>query len=332
MYNFGKNIVNFIEARKGFKTGLENQLKTMQKDSDDARSTRVRILYNERMIKELASSFVLTPPQLTFSDKLTLKMDDITVNLVYFGKSHTESDILIHVPEEGILMIGDLGGIQLTPGEEQVVQKWISSLESVLEDKENLKHVIGGHNFLDLEYIASYYDQIKNLWERIKGKTSAVLVMQKTLESAGIDAALTQFKELKEKNSGKYYFEPEQFFNWAVGLLQSESFRTGIEIYILITKEFQQWLAAQSYMEGFVNRVAYSFLEDNLNDDAIRVLQASVHVFPDSWNIYNSLADAYMKKGDKEQTVKYYKKSLKLNPDNSNAKEMLKKLDKTDRN
>jgi len=236
------------------------------------------------------------------------------------------------VPEEGILMIGDLGGIQLTPGEEQVVQKWISSLESVLEDKENLKHVIGGHNFLDLEYIASYYDQIKNLWERIKGKTSAVLVMQKTLEATGIDAALKQFTDLKEKNSGEYYFEPEQFFNWAVGLLQSEGFRTGIEIYILITEEFKQWLAVQSYMEGFVNRVAVRFLENNLNDDAIRVLQASVRVFPDSWDIYNSLADACMKKGNKEQAIKYYKKSLELNPDNSNAKEMLKKMEKIDRN
>jgi Tfp pilus assembly protein PilF len=38
----------------------------------------------------------------------------------------------------------------------------------------------------------------------------------------------------------------------------------------------------------------------------------------------------YMKNGDKELAIKNYEKSLQLNPNNKNVKEMLKKLHKDD--
>ena len=47
---------------------------------------------------------------------------------------------------------------------------------------------------------------------------------------------------------------------------------------------------------------------------------------PKSANTYDSLGEAYMKSGDKEMAIASYKKSLKLNPGNNNAVDMLKKL------
>ena len=48
--------------------------------------------------------------------------------------------------------------------------------------------------------------------------------------------------------------------------------------------------------------------------------------YPKSGNVWDSLADGYTHAGDKKKAKKYYRKSLKLNPDNQNAKDMLKKL------
>ena len=45
-----------------------------------------------------------------------------------------------------------------------------------------------------------------------------------------------------------------------------------------------------------------------------------------SWNTYDSLGEAYMTNGDKELAIANYKKSLELNPANSNGAAMLKKL------
>jgi len=50
-------------------------------------------------------------------------------------------------------------------------------------------------------------------------------------------------------------------------------------------------------------------------------------VFPNRDNPYDSYAEALMTLGKNKEAIKNYKKSLELNPNNNNAKEMLKKLE-----
>jgi Flp pilus assembly protein TadD len=52
----------------------------------------------------------------------------------------------------------------------------------------------------------------------------------------------------------------------------------------------------------------------------------NVEFNPKSWNAYDSLAEAYMQAGEKELAIANYKKSLELNPGNTNATDALKKL------
>jgi tetratricopeptide (TPR) repeat protein len=61
-------------------------------------------------------------------------------------------------------------------------------------------------------------------------------------------------------------------------------------------------------------------------DDAIEIFRQNTEDFTRSWNAWDSLAEDYMDKGDKELAIKFYEKSLGLNPDNKNAVERLKKL------
>jgi tetratricopeptide (TPR) repeat protein len=74
------------------------------------------------------------------------------------------------------------------------------------------------------------------------------------------------------------------------------------------------------------NLLGYTLLKQKKVDDAIEVFQRNVAVYPDSWNVYDSLGEAYMIAGDKERAIRLYRKSLTLNPDNKNGRAMLKKL------
>ena len=56
-------------------------------------------------------------------------------------------------------------------------------------------------------------------------------------------------------------------------------------------------------------------------------ISLNIENFPDSWNVYDSLGEAYMKNGNKELAIKNYKKSLEINPDNVNGKKFLNKLE-----
>ena len=79
--------------------------------------------------------------------------------------------------------------------------------------------------------------------------------------------------------------------------------------------------------EERINNLGYSLLQEGKLVEATVLLKLNVEFYPDAWNTYDSLGEAYMKAGQKDLAISNYKKSLELNPQNSNAREMLKKLE-----
>ena len=84
--------------------------------------------------------------------------------------------------------------------------------------------------------------------------------------------------------------------------------------------------AAYDFSESELNELGYQLLGINKTQDAIELLKLNVEAFPSSWNVYDGLGEAFMKNGNKELAIENYGKSLELNPKNSNAADMLKKL------
>jgi len=79
--------------------------------------------------------------------------------------------------------------------------------------------------------------------------------------------------------------------------------------------------------ERRINSLGYALLNSNKNLEAIEVFKLNVETFPESANVYDSLAEAYMKNGDKELAIKYYKKTLEMIPKDTEAdKEFLERL------
>jgi Tfp pilus assembly protein PilF len=52
----------------------------------------------------------------------------------------------------------------------------------------------------------------------------------------------------------------------------------------------------------------------------------NVETFPDSSNVWDSLAEGYLKAGDVKKAQENYEKALSLDPANQGAKDALKKL------
>jgi CubicO group peptidase (beta-lactamase class C family) len=78
--------------------------------------------------------------------------------------------------------------------------------------------------------------------------------------------------------------------------------------------------------ERAMNSLGYTLIQLKKLEDAEAVFKQNTVDFPQSWNAWDSYAEVWMDKGDTEKAITYYKKSLELNPDNTNAKEQLKKL------
>jgi hypothetical protein len=79
--------------------------------------------------------------------------------------------------------------------------------------------------------------------------------------------------------------------------------------------------------ENVLNWLGYHFLYWwGREVEALGVFQLNVWLYPDSANAYDSLGEAHLVLGDIESAIKCYKKSLELNPKNTNAAEQLKRL------
>ena len=84
--------------------------------------------------------------------------------------------------------------------------------------------------------------------------------------------------------------------------------------------------SAYDFSESELNELGYQLMAKNKMPDALAILKLNAEAFPTSWNVYDGLGEAYMKSGNRELAIENYKKSLKMNPGNSNAADMLKKL------
>lgn len=74
------------------------------------------------------------------------------------------------------------------------------------------------------------------------------------------------------------------------------------------------------------NALGYTFLGRDMVEAAIAVFEMNVEMYPESANAYDSLAEAYLAGGDVDSAKDKYKRSLELNPENDNAREVLEKL------
>lgn len=81
-----------------------------------------------------------------------------------------------------------------------------------------------------------------------------------------------------------------------------------------------------NFNEYSINLLGYQLLGEKKIDEAIRIFLLNVEAFPGSFNVYDSLGEAYMTKGNKKLAIKNYRKCLELDPGNVNALEKLEKL------
>ncbi len=82
------------------------------------------------------------------------------------------------------------------------------------------------------------------------------------------------------------------------------------------------------FKEENLNDIGYYYLRDRQVEVAIKLFKLNVASYPDAYNTYDSLGEAYMVQGSIPLAKENYTKSLELNPNNENAKKRLLKLNR----
>ncbi len=130
-------------------------------------------------------------------------------------------------------------------------------------------------------------------------------------------------KIMKLLNGEEVDYPRKPIKDYLLEVIYDEGIETAIENYKQLKKEAPDLF---DFSEQQLNTLGYILLNDKRYDEALQIFQLNAEMFPTSSNVYDSMAEAYMKKGDNQKAIELYKKSLELNPANENGKKMLKKL------
>jgi tetratricopeptide (TPR) repeat protein len=106
-------------------------------------------------------------------------------------------------------------------------------------------------------------------------------------------------------------------------VMDQEGFEQALKLY---TERRAREPRQPIFSENFLNQLGYKLINQNRLTQAIVIFKLNVESYPQSANAYDSLAEAYMLSGNKEMAIKFYEKSIELNPNNRGAVEAIKKL------
>ena len=106
----------------------------------------------------------------------------------------------------------------------------------------------------------------------------------------------------------------------------------GIEAGQHLAQELDQSADKKCYFEEpEFNTLGYLYLFRGDVKQAVAVFEMNVRKYPESWNAYDSLGEAYLAAGKHEKARELYEKSLAINPDNENGKKMLAKIEEQEK-
>ncbi len=332
-----------IANLEGSRQDETSRLKSVPAGSEEARNIEASLKTLEREIHDFKYVFVSTPPGIIFNDRMILALGDITVRLDYFGRAHSTSDILIHIPEEEILMTGDVfldqRWVPLFAGQPELdIDRWLEVLHRALDGNDAPSKVIPAHmDIWEAEKLALWRDYIRDLWEGLKKAKQEGLTLEQAKERFPLQEPYFYLRNRGHSDERIRTFHENnieafwgQLFVSAANVIEAMLAEKGIEGIAAAKIKFQELKDnPDKYFvsERQLNSLGYRFLQTNNIPHAMTVFRMNVETFPRSANVYDSLAEAYLYWGDKASTIQYYQKSLELDPQNENAKSRLERMD-----
>jgi tetratricopeptide (TPR) repeat protein len=123
------------------------------------------------------------------------------------------------------------------------------------------------------------------------------------------------------------YYKPEIAASDPVTALRMALRQRGYAHAIDVYQELKRKDPRFQPLENDLNDWAYRMMNGGGKPkEALEIFKLNVFLYPNSANVYDSVAEAYAMNGDRELAVKNYKRSLELDPKNTNAAQQLKKL------
>lgn len=273
-------------------------------------------------------------PNLTFQDSLQLYFNNEEISVFYLP-GHTNHDIVVQFKNARIVCVGDLiipdsfGSISPT-GNVHLLIKAMDVLYNRFAD--DVTFVAGHDRDLQRRDLMPY----KNMIEKTLAVVEKAIKKGKSLERMRQEDILMGWRKwdgvlFRELNANGWItmiytniikkLKPSAAEKLGEILRRSGYEPSKNEINALLSRKTKYY-----FIEAEFNILGYNLINEGKLNDAIAAFRITVGLYPDSWNAYDSLGEAYALAGNKELAIENYEKSLKLNPNSPSGTNAVKQL------
>jgi glyoxylase-like metal-dependent hydrolase (beta-lactamase superfamily II) len=171
------------------------------------------LIFYDLFVQDLQQGYEVVKPTLTFADTYTLDLGDLTLELIFFGKGHSNSDILIYVPQERVLVTGAIAYQQYRVpeiGEDshlEDVHRFIAVLDRLLADNVKIDHVIPGHS---VPLTRAALPAIRDFYQRMLQEVQAARRQGLTLDQTTRLLPLSKFPAFREPPPHTYGWDHQE--------------------------------------------------------------------------------------------------------------------------
>jgi glyoxylase-like metal-dependent hydrolase (beta-lactamase superfamily II) len=277
-------------------------------------------------------------PQLVFDDALTIYFNGEQIRLQHYPGGHSLGDIVVYFTESKIAVVGDMVFADCFPGADISIggdlKHCLENTAHIIRDYPTDTTFVNGHGPDYTTEQLKRYLEVGRTTEKLirdeleKGKSTEDILKSGLLAKwekwgQGVVSeqewvACVYDQRLKENNQHK-----DSICKPLTEAILNEGVYEAVKLYQTFRDRQPD---KYDFGEDELNVLGYQLLDRNMVEEAIEILKLNVSAYPESGNVYDSLAEAYMVHGENDLAIEFYKKSLEKDPTNENAKGMLEKL------
>ncbi|MEK6480642.1 tetratricopeptide repeat protein [Catalinimonas sp. 4WD22] len=95
---------------------------------------------------------------------------------------------------------------------------------------------------------------------------------------------------------------------------------------VAFTKQEDKEYSVYDLSEAGINQFGYQLMVQNKHEEALKIFSFNTQLYPEGFNTYDSYGECLRVLGKTEEAVAAYKRSLALNPENTNAERVLAEM------
>ncbi len=201
-----RELAPFFSAQRV--TDLRADLESSSASAEEVKEELRRRLESAKQAHDKWGRVKITLPTLTLNEGASLRLGERVIDIIHIGAAHSEGDLAVHVPGEGVLIVGDLIGAPRTlvrlDGEQGDVVGLATALANLgAEYGDSIRYLVAGHGPVgDANWLDASRSYIEYVLEEVQAARARGWNLEQSKKRLVLDKLhdFAEFSDLRENN------------------------------------------------------------------------------------------------------------------------------------